>query len=155
MKPFQGVVPGVVKSLKDPDGMGRIQLAFPRLPGDNRSAWASVAAPMAGSKRGFFFQPEIDDEVLVAFEDGHPEHPYIVGFLWNGADAPPESDAQNRVIVTPGGHQLRFEDAPARLKVVIQSSGGLKITLDDMAKSIKLEGGGRSIEMSNGQIRIT
>jgi uncharacterized protein involved in type VI secretion and phage assembly len=154
MKPFQGVVPGVVKNLKDPDGMGRIQVVFPRLPGDNRSAWASIAAPAAGKKRGFFFQPELDDEVLVAFEDGHPEHPYIIGFLWNGIDPPPETDYQKRVIVTPGGHQVRFEDAPDQLKVVIQSSGGLKITLDDMGKSIKLEGGGRSIEMQAGKVQI-
>ena len=75
MSHFRGVVPGVVKNLNDTDGLGRIQVKLPRLPGENRLYWASVAAPMAGKNRGFFFQPEIDDEVLVAFEEGDPQHP--------------------------------------------------------------------------------
>jgi uncharacterized protein involved in type VI secretion and phage assembly len=152
---FRGVVPGIVKSVKDPDGMGRIQVHFPRLAGDNRSFWASVAAPMAGGKRGFFFQPEPEDEVLVAFEDGQPEHPYIVGFLWNGVDLPPESDPQNRVLLTPGGHKVRFEDAAGKRKIVIESSGGLRVTLDDTDQSIQLHGGGRVLAMKNNQVRIT
>ena len=45
-------LPGVVKSLADPDGLGRVQVHFPQLGGDNRSFWASIAAPMAGNKRG-------------------------------------------------------------------------------------------------------
>src|SRR5690242_18368855 len=106
MNNFRGVIPGLVQNLDDPQGMGRIQVHFPRMPGENRSFWASVAAPMAGKDRGFFFQPETNDEVLVAFEEGDPQHPYVVGFLWNGADLPPESNPQNRVIKTPGGHTL-------------------------------------------------
>jgi uncharacterized protein involved in type VI secretion and phage assembly len=153
MNEFQGVVPAVVKSLADPEGMGRIQVHFPRLPGENRSFWAPVAAPMAGKERGFFFQPEKDDEVLVAFEADKPEHPYIIGFLWNGQDLPPESDAQNRVIMTPGGHTVRFEDAAG--KIIIRSSGGLMITLDDTDQSIQLRGGGRILAMRAGQVQIS
>jgi uncharacterized protein involved in type VI secretion and phage assembly len=154
MKSFRGVMPGVVKSLADPDGLGRVQVHFPQLGGDNRSFWASIAAPMAGPKRGVFFQPELEDEVLVASESGM-EHLYVVGFLWNGQDPPPETDPKNRVIVTPGGHQVRFEDTPGKKKVVIKSSGGLTFTLDDAAKSIELSGGGRTITIQNGEMRIT
>ena len=101
MKQFKGVIPGIVANLEDPQGMGRIQVHFPRMSGsgsssgdssshtvmgENRSFWASVAAPMAGKKRGFFYQPELEDEVLVAFEEGDPQHPYIVGLSleWRG-----------------------------------------------------------------------
>ena len=59
-----------------------------------RSAWAPVAAPLAGKKRGAFFMPELGDEVLVAFEHGDFDHPFIIGFLWNGVDTPPETDLQ-------------------------------------------------------------
>jgi uncharacterized protein involved in type VI secretion and phage assembly len=155
MTRFKGVVPGIVKDLKDPDGMGRLRVEFPRMPG-SRSFWASVAAPMAGKHRGFFYQPELEDEVLVAFDEGDPQHPYIVGFLWNGQDLPPESNPQNRVIVTPGGHTLRFEDGAGARKIVIRSSGGLTITLDDAGQgSIELHGGGRLLSMRGNQVQIS
>ncbi len=155
MSHFKGVLPGIVKSLKDPDGLGRIQIHFPTQGGENRSFWAAVTAPMAGPKRGFFFQPEIEDEVLVAFQDGDAQHPYILGFLWNGQDLPPESKPDNRVIVTPGGHTIRFEDAPGSRKIIIRSSGGLHLTLDDADKSITLAGGGRKLKMHGGKVEIT
>jgi uncharacterized protein involved in type VI secretion and phage assembly len=154
MNHFRGVIPGLVQSLKDPQGMGRIQVRFPRMPGENRSFWASVAAPMAGKDRGFFFQPELDDEVLVAFEEGDPQHPYVVGFLWNGKDLPPESDPQNRVLKTTGGHTMRFEDK-SRGKVVIKSNDGLKVTMDDNANSIELNGGGRVLVLRDGKVQIS
>ena len=94
MKHYPGVVTAIVKSLNDPDGQGRIELQFPWLSDSLRSSWAPVAAPLAGKQRGVFFMPEIDDEVLVAFEHGSFDHPYIVGYLWNGVDMPPETDSQ-------------------------------------------------------------
>ena len=81
-------------------------------------------------------------------------HPYIIGFLWNGVDMPPETDLKNRVIKTPGGHTLRFEDGEAK-KIVIRSSSGQTITLDDTGSSITLEGGGRILKMSNGVVQIS
>jgi len=114
-----------------------------------------VAAPMAGKGRGFFFQPEVDDEVLLAFEEGDPQHPYIIGFMWNGVDKPPETELQNRVIVTPGGHTVRFEDKQGSRRIIIRSSGGLHLTLDDADKSISLEGGGRKLKMHDGKFEIT
>jgi uncharacterized protein involved in type VI secretion and phage assembly len=154
MDHFRGVIPGIVESLNDPEGLGRIRVHFPHLQGENRSFWASVAAPMAGKNRGVFFQPETEDEVLVAFDEGDPQHPYIVGFLWNGQDLPPESNPQNRVIVTLSGHTIRFEDKAGRL--IIRSGGGLTITLDDTdPPSIQLEGGGRILAMRAGQVRIS
>lgn len=110
MSHFKGVVPGVVKSLKDPEGLGRIRVHLPRLPGENRTFWASVAAPMAGKNRGFFFYPELEDEVLLAFEDGDPQHPFIVGFLWNGQDVPPTTDHQRRLFRSVNGHEVEIYD---------------------------------------------
>jgi uncharacterized protein involved in type VI secretion and phage assembly len=175
MKSMPGVVTGIVKSLNDPSGQGRIQLQFPWLSDATRSSWAPVAAPLAGKGRGAFFMPEVDDEVLVAFEHGNFDHPYIVGFLWNGVDMPPESTNQNRVLVTPGGHTLRFEDKSGQRRIKLKSAGGhqiaiddvsntvvistnsgaTKITLDDNANSIELLGGGRTLKMAGGQFLIS
>jgi uncharacterized protein involved in type VI secretion and phage assembly len=175
MKRWPGVVVGVVKSLEDPRGEGRILLEYPWLEPGERSGWAPVAAPLAGKQRGAFFMPEIDDEVLVAFDRGDFNHPFIVGFLWNGVDKPPETDAKNRVIVTPGGHQLRFEDADGGKRVVLKTAGGhtllleddggnqisiktrggqQSITLSDTQSSIEIRGGQRSITLQGGIVRI-
>ncbi len=119
--------------------------------------------------------PEIDDEVLVAFEHGDINHPFIVGFLWNGVDTPPETTNQNRIIKTPGGHQLRFEDKDGAKKVILKSNGGHQIEIDDTAKTITIKtnsgnqfivlndtgssvtvrGGGRRVDMVGGLIKMT
>ena len=109
MKDYSGVVVGIVKKIDAT--LGCIKVDFPWMKPAQRSHWAPIASLMGGKKRGAFFMPEIDDEVLLAFEHGDFDHPYVVGFLWNGADPSPETSPKNRVIVTPGGHTLRFEDS--------------------------------------------
>lgn len=175
MKKYPGVVTGIVNSVDDPQGQGRLQLQFPWLSSSQLSSWAPVAAALAGKDRGAFLMPEVGDEVLVAFEQGDFDHPFVVGFLWNGVDTPPEKTNKNRIIKTPGGHQLRFEDADGAKKVIVKSDGGHQIEIDDTAQtitvktksgaqsvvlddttqSIKLRGGGRILEMINGTIQMT
>jgi uncharacterized protein involved in type VI secretion and phage assembly len=175
MKRYPGVVTGIVKCLNDPEGQGRIKLQFPWLSDSLRSSWAPVASALAGKERGAFLMPEIDDEVLVAFEHGDFDHPFIVGFLWNGVDTPPETTNQNRVIKTPGGHQLRFEDKDGAKRVVLKSNGGHQIEIDDTAQTITIKtnsgnqfivlndalqsvtvrGGGRMVELAGGLIQMT
>lgn len=173
MNRIHGVVSAIVKSLEDPEGLGRLELEFRHLPDGPKSSWAPVAAALAGPGRGAFLMPEIEDEVLVSFDQGDFNHPFVVGFLWNGADKPPETDPSNRVILTPGGHTLRFEDGnskkvilrsssgntitldDANQKVKIETKGRLSLTLDDAAQSIALSGGGRTLTMQGGTLRIT
>jgi uncharacterized protein involved in type VI secretion and phage assembly len=155
MAKIQGVVTGKVKSVKDPDKQGRVQVTLNYLGGQNDSTWAPVATLMSGGKRGSWFMPEVGDEVLVAFNQDNVEHPYVIGFLWNGEEAPPESDYQIRTMITPGGHSLRFEDADGSKKVIVKSSSDQTITLDDSQSSITLEGGGRKIKMSDGLVEIS
>jgi len=137
MKQIPGVVIGVVKDLKDPEGQGRIRIAFPWMQ-NTLSAWAPIAFPMAGKNRGMYYMPELDDEVLVAFEQGDFDHPFVVGFLWNGVDVPPESDYHNRVLVTPGGHTLRFEDTDNAKKVILKSSSGHTLRFEDTDNTKKI-----------------
>jgi len=153
---INGVVTGQVVSRDDPDQQGRVQVSLPYLGGQNQSSWAPVATMMSGGNRGSWFMPEVGDEVLVAFNQDDVAHPYIIGFLWNGQDAPPDPDPQNRMILTPGGHTLRFQDADGSKKVILQSSTGQTVTLDDSGTgSITLQGGGRILTMSNGLVQIS
>ena len=92
--PWYGVYPALVSDIVDPDGQGRVKVKLPWSPdtGSNHyEAWARLAVPMAGSNRGTWLIPDVNDEVLVAFEAGNATRPYVVGALWNGQDAGPES----------------------------------------------------------------
>lgn len=96
-----GVVVGIVTNNKDTEKLGRVKVKIPRLSGEDESNWARVTSFMAGKERGAFFLPEVDDEVLVAFEYGDINMPYVIGSLWNGKDVPPEnnSDGKNNIRV--------------------------------------------------------
>jgi uncharacterized protein involved in type VI secretion and phage assembly len=123
--------------------MGRVRVTFPWRGEGDESYWARVSSLMAGNDRGAFFLPEVDDEVLVAFEQGDINHPYVLGALWNGQDAPPEtnSDGQNNIrkIKSRSGHEIVMDDTQAQEKVEIHTNAGHTILLDDSAGGEKIE----------------
>jgi uncharacterized protein involved in type VI secretion and phage assembly len=110
MGKISGVVTGVVTSNIDPDGQGRVQVSLPWLGGQNQSFWAPVATLMSGGGRGSWFMPVVGDEVLVAFGQADVDHPYVVGFLWNGVDTPPSSDINLRTLHSVNGHEVQLYD---------------------------------------------
>jgi phage baseplate assembly protein gpV len=128
-----GVVTGEVIDVDDPQKEGRIKVRFPALPGRSEAFWAPIATMMSGTKRGSWFMPEKGDEVLVAFHDGQIDHPYILGFLWNGVDKPPHEKINHKVrrIQTVSGHTLDFDDNSDEEKIVLRSKGGHSVTLAD------------------------
>ena len=154
-----GVVVGIVTNNQDPDHMGRVKVKFPWLSDDDESGWARVATPMAGGGRGAYFLPEVNDEVLVAFEHGDIQFPYVVGALWNGRDAPPaeNSDGKNniRVIHSRSGHLVRLDDSDGDEKIeIIDKTGGNSITIKASDNSIAISCTGRMKLQANG-IEIT
>jgi phage baseplate assembly protein V len=131
MSTINGVVSGIVTTV----GKGEVKVKFPWLhenDGEEKeSNWARIATTMAGNDRGTFFMPEVGDEVLVAFEQGDFNHPYVVGFLWNGQDKPPADDINKRTIKTTSGHILEFDDNTAVEKITIKSPSGQMIKIAD------------------------
>lgn len=150
---IKGVAIGIVTKNKDDSGLGRVKVRFPWRENNQESYWARIAAPMAGSGRGTYFLPEVDDEVLVAFEREDIGHPYIIGALWNGKDKPPadNTDGANNIrkIKSRSGHELIFDDKTNCEKVEIHTKAGHKLVLDDTMGSQKIEitdkGGSNSI----------
>jgi uncharacterized protein involved in type VI secretion and phage assembly len=141
---FYGVVVGIVTNNQDPENMHRVKVRFPWLSNDVESNWARVAAPMSGKDRGAYFLPEVDDEVLVAFEHGLVDHPFVVGSLWNGKDGAPESNADgennHRTIKSRSGHILRLNDKSGNETIeIIDKSGKNKIIIDTAKNSITIE----------------
>lgn len=140
MNKINGVVVGIVKDFNDPEKLGRIKVNFPWLSGNNSSQWARISTLMAGKGRGSWFMPEKEDEVLVTFDHGDVQHPYIIGFLWNGEDKPPITDPQRRLIRSVNGHEIEIYDPD-----ISQGDQGY-IRLKDAH--------GNLIELANGRISI-
>lgn len=84
----EGVVPAIVTDVRDPSKLARVKVSFPWLSSSNESFWARVAQPWVGKGFGAVFVPEVNDEVLVAFEQGDFARPYVIGSLYNGKDVP-------------------------------------------------------------------
>ncbi|HWF73174.1 MAG TPA: VgrG-related protein [Solirubrobacteraceae bacterium] len=82
------VVVGVVTQTADPDGLGRVRVKYPALGDDAEGWWARIASPSAGSGRGLLMMPVAGDEVVLAFEQGDPRRPYVLGSVWNGQAKP-------------------------------------------------------------------
>jgi uncharacterized protein involved in type VI secretion and phage assembly len=155
-----GVVVGIVRDIKDPQNLGRVKVDFPWM-GESSEAvaissaedrahsfWARIANLMAGKERGSFFIPEVGDEVLVAFEHGEVDRPYILGTLWNADDPPPEqmdSDGKNdiRSIHSRSGHVISFNDSDDSPSIrIVDQTGDNSITIDSAnnAMAIKVKG---------------
>jgi len=107
-----GVTLATVTSLIDPKFLGRVQVSMPWLSAQVNSAWARIATAWAGGSRGTYLLPEVGDEVLVAFRHGDLKHPYIIGFLWNDTDRPPEATPliERRQLKSKSGHTITFDD---------------------------------------------
>lgn len=142
-KPIAGVVPGIVTNNKDPKKWGRVKVKFPWLSDKNESDWARIATLMGGKEMGSFFLPEVNDEVLVGFERGDINCPYIIGSLWNPKAPPPETnkDGKNniRTFKSRSGHEIRFDDTDQKEKVEIKTKSGHNILLDDASSKGKIE----------------
>jgi phage baseplate assembly protein gpV len=137
-----GVATGIVVSLDDPEGLSRVRVSYPWMHDSApRSYWARIAAPMAGPDRGLQYMPELGDEVLVAFDQGNLELPYIIGFLWNHDDRPPTADPQLRLLRSVNGHEIAVYDPDVR-----EGDKGY-ICLKDAH--------GNVIKLGNAQITIT
>ncbi len=142
---FPGVVVGIVTNNQDPDKLGRVKVKFPWLVEQDESNWARVASPLAGSDRGLMMLPEVDDEVLVAFEQGDWRSPYVLGMLWNGVDKPPEEksgDDENnlRLIKSRSGHLIVLDDTSGSEKIeIIDETKKNKISIDSSNNKLTLE----------------
>jgi uncharacterized protein involved in type VI secretion and phage assembly len=157
---FFGVTIGVVTNNQDPDGLGRVTMILPCI-SDFPSNWARVVTPMAGPGRGVYFLPEVNDEVLVAFEHGNPDTPYVLGGLWNGQDKPPESnsDGKNdvRTIRSRNGNVIRLSDVDDDEKIeIIDKSTKNTIVIRTKDNSITITADGDvTIQSGNGKLQLS
>jgi uncharacterized protein involved in type VI secretion and phage assembly len=116
---------------------------------------------MGGNNRGSWFIPDVNDEVLLMFEGGDTRRPYVVGALWNGSDAPPESmdgsgNNYKKVLRSKNGVKITLDDQEGQETFICATPGGQKITLKDGAGSVEIvDSNGNSIKLESAGVTIT
>ncbi|WP_406102674.1 phage baseplate assembly protein V [Streptomyces sp. NBC_01003] len=164
-EPFYGVVLAVVEdnhevmAVPPKAPIGRVKVCFPGLSDRFTSEWAPCARPMAGQDMGFYWLPEVGDQVLVAFEYGDLSKPYVIGALWNADQPPPETNTDGtnstRVIKSRAGHTITFDDDKAGGELVIQDGGrGSRITLNATDGSLTISAAGDLNITAGGSVTL-
>jgi uncharacterized protein involved in type VI secretion and phage assembly len=130
-----------VTDVNDPESLARVKVELYAFDTTSDVAlWARVASPFAGSGRGGFFIPQVDDEVLVVFVNGDARAPVVVGGLWNGSAQPPEQlngKVDRWTITGKAGTRIAIvEESDATCTVECSTPGGVKLKMTD-------EGGGK------------
>lgn len=152
-----GLVPAIVTNAKDPDKLGRVKVKLPWLDDEFETTWARTLQ-LGGKNGGSLLIPEVNDEVLVGFEQGRVERPFVLGGLYNGVDKPAEADVDNvdgtsgaisrRAIASRSGHRMEMFDASG-------GANGLRLRTADDAYEINLDQQGGSILIkSNGSVTV-
>jgi uncharacterized protein involved in type VI secretion and phage assembly len=161
---WYGAFPALVTDISDPEGQGRVKIALPwsaDTAGARYETWARLATFMAGNNRGSWFIPDIDDEVLVIFENGDPRRPYLIGSLWNGRDTPPETmDGAGKnfkkVLRSRNGVKITLDDNDGREQLILETPGGQSLTLKDGPGAVEIvDSNGNSIKLETSGITIT
>lgn len=163
----------------DPEQRGRLKLRVPSVFGRQDTYWALPCLPFGGlADQGFFFVPEIDAQVWVEFEEGNKDRPIWTGVFWQPTEAAPaeatEAYPNSRVLKTPAGHTLRFDDADGEERirlthpegaemdidpngsVALTDAGGAHLTLDAKGNSLTLEdANGNSLVMDSSGTTVS
>lgn len=150
-----------VIDVRDPDGLGRVQVVLLAPDSDQQMPiWARVAVPFAGDNYGAFLIPDVEEEVLVLLLAGDARAAVVVGALWNGRTAVPETlDGANvdrwtltgkagtriAIIEQAGGERVEIE-TPAGVKATLTDEAGGKITLEAAGNTITMETAGITVQ---------
>jgi type VI secretion system secreted protein VgrG len=134
--PLAETQPAVVVDNNDPAGIGRVQVQFPWQQRNNSiTPWIRLIQPHSGGGKGFYFVPEIGEEVLVGFESGNAEKPYVMGTQYNGSES--------------SGYHTSGND-----KKVIHTRSGTKVILNDAEGSVFIEDPSGNTWLMDGQGNI-
>ncbi len=160
--PIYGMVVALVTNNDDPDKLGRVKLKFPWLSDSYESDWARMVQLGAGPNSGAVFLPEVNDEVLVAFEFGDVRRPYVVGNLYNGRDKPKlgsglfdHGKVKRRGFISRRGHQAIFLDDAGKSGIaLITSNGKLKVTLNESRSEIQIFCQGKIMLKAQGDLTL-
>ena len=154
---IQGLHIGIVTQLEsDPDGEDRILVKLPVINNDEDGIWCRVATLDAGNKRGTFFRPEIEDEVIIGFINNDPRHAVVLGMLNSSAKPAPitaADDNHEKGYVSRSEMKMIFNDD--KKSFLLETPGGNKFLITEDEKKIYMEDqNGNKIKMNEDGITI-
>ncbi|WP_103070920.1 type VI secretion system Vgr family protein [Aquimarina sediminis] len=149
----------VVTDNADPDGLSRIKVQFPwQRPDGETTPWLRMITPHSGGEKGFHFIPEIGEEVLVGFEGGNGERPYVMGALYTGAQKPESWRTDNndvKAIRTRSGHTVELNDSSGAEFITITDKNRNIIHIDTANNDITISAGeNMTFNAKNMQINV-
>ncbi len=141
-----GLLSGVVTNNNDPSGLGRVRVSLDWLDAQCETDFCPVISPTAGSGRGMQVIPEVGDRVMLAFENGSPERPVVVGGVWNTRQPPPLRQGAvvggkvvKRIWRSRMGHEILLDDSSgAEMIQIVDKSGKNKILIDSAQNSLNI-----------------
>ena len=182
---WYGVFPALVTDIKDPDGQGRVKVTLPWSPdtgGARYEAWARVATLMGGKNRGSWFIPDVNDEVLVAFEGGDPaaalrprwalerqrpaaridgrrrqQLPQSHPLAQRRQGHARRQDGQEKLILeTPGGQKVTMKDGPGAVEIVDSNGNSMKLETSGITvnAAAKVTINASQVEVSAGMVTV-
>ncbi len=140
--PFCETQPAIVFDNKDPEGLGRVKVKF-IWQKTGESPWIRIAMPYGGQKKGVYFVPEENEEVMIGFEGGNAEKPFVIGTLYHGKAKPEDWKTNNndiKAIRTRSGHTIQFDDTQGKEKITIKDKEGNTIEFDSSKKELTITG---------------
>lgn len=161
----QGFYIGKVINNYDKDHVGMVQVAIHTFKSEfNTMEWMRVISPVAGSKNGFYFLPDVGAEVVVAFIDNDPNNPFVLGSLWNADTYPDETVKEKneiKKIVTKAGIEMLFGEEEGKEMLTLKTPKGLCVSMTDEdevilikdkddANSIKIDSKNKTINIKSG-----
>ena len=150
---------GRVVENADPLGLGRVRVQMVwQEAGSEKTPWIRLLQPHSGSGKGFYFVPEIGEEVLVGFQGGNAEKPYVIGTQYNGKEKSGYADKENNIkaVHTRSGNRLLLNDETGDVSLesqkgqtiaIFYGNGNIEITAPE---NITLSAG-KSINLQAGQ----
>ena len=131
---YYGKYRGFVVDNNDPEQLGRLKVRVPSILGNTVTGWALPCLPFGGlADQGLFLVPEVGAQVWVEFEEGELSHPIWTGTFWQSGDVPSEAaiaPPTTRLLKTPSGHRLQFDDASGQEKYTLHHPVGSDMTID-------------------------
>lgn len=129
--------PATVIANDDPAGLGRVRVGFAwQKENGANTPWIRMTNPHSGGSKGFYFIPEVGEEVLIGFEGGNAEKPFVLGAMYNGSAASGYADPKNNL-------------------KVIQTRSGTKVKMNDEEGSVTVEDPSGNIWFMDGKGNIT
>ncbi len=148
--PKSGSQVAKVTNNADPEGLGRVQVQLPwQVVKNKNTPWIRMLTQHAGLDRGAYCVPEIGDEVLVDFQGGNAERPYIVGSLYNKTQAPDGEWASKdnvegnnvKALRTRSGHTIKLDDTKGGEMITITDKNSNLITIDTANNNMTIAAG--------------